>query len=107
VYDVRRGDVVSLNNMVLLKSDAGEVLELRSLPIPAYELGEVVGYNVNSLDNSTMIEAEVIGYYIHVYPHGISDDGEMEYSYDITYELSNDGMIDEDDIEYSYVAEDV
>lgn len=98
---------MSLNNMVLLKSDAGEQLVERTLPIPAYEVGEVVGYNINSLDNSTLIEAEIIGYTIQVYPAGISDDGEMEYSYDITYQLSNDGMIDEDDIEYSYVAEDV
>lgn len=98
---------MSLVNTVLLKTDAGEVLQERSLPVPTYELGEVVGYNVNSLDNSTMLEAEIIGYSIHVYPANISDDGEMEYSYDITYELSNDAMIDEDDIEYSYITEEV
>lgn len=95
---------MGLINMVLVTTDAGEQLEERNLPIPAYELGETLGYKIDPNDVTSTVEAEVIGYNIEVFPSGNDEHGGLLHSYRIQYELNNEHVLDEEDVDYSYVS---
>lgn len=94
---------MSMPSQVVMKDNHGlQVIVERMMPIPAYDVEDTVGYRLDPEDKNSVIESKIIGITINVFPCGTNQDGDILYESHIEYEMENNMVVPEEDIDYYF-----